>query len=178
MGNEETGVKINKSVCIHPLARTQELSQILANLAQQLKKFFSDVTVLEPIEPPNSAFNNSRKQFNSTELLKIIEPVGDINLGVLDEDIYSNALNFVFGEAEFRGNKAVISVHRLRPQFYGHRDVELLKKRVLKEAMHEIGHVLGLRHCSKSDCVMHFSNSIRDTDVKGWCFCEKCLSLF
>ncbi|HIC98260.1 MAG TPA: matrixin family metalloprotease, partial [Pyrodictiaceae archaeon] len=42
-------------------------------------------------------------------------------------------------------------------------DKELFKLRALKEAMHEIGHVLGLLHCTDKRCVMHFSNSIIDT---------------
>jgi archaemetzincin len=46
--------------------------------------------------------------------------------------------------------------------------------RVIKEAVHELGHALGLTHCEKSRCVMHFSNSLQDTDFKHYMFCERC----
>ncbi|WP_081825254.1 matrixin family metalloprotease [Persephonella sp. IF05-L8] len=46
--------------------------------------------------------------------------------------------------------------------------------RITKEAVHEIGHTLGLGHCPDPECVMHFSNSIVDTDRKSYFFCSVC----
>ena len=89
-------------------------------------------------------------------------------------DTYVEGLNFIFGLA--LGKKALISLKRLKPDFYGSPDDdELFELRVLKEAMHELGHVFGLNHCSNRKCVMHFSNSIWDTDVKDWRYCGNCL---
>lgn len=181
--DEESGeIKLNKRVYIHPLMGTEpsihKLNQVLNHLEQNLKKFFRDVVILERQEIPNSAFNSSRKQFNSTNVLKNMGIAGEVDLGILTEDIYANMFNFVFGEAELGGKKAVISIYRLKPEFYGQsEDNELLKVRTLKEAVHEIGHVLGLRHCPKNHCVMHFSNSKKETDIKDWRYCERCWSL-
>ncbi|CUS96705.1 matrixin family metalloprotease, partial [Candidatus Kryptobacter tengchongensis] len=69
--------------------------------------------------------------------------------------------------------------HRLRQEFYGDKpNQKLFEKRVLTEAVHEIGHLLNLKHCSNPNCVMFFSNSILDTDRKGFLFCNGCRSKF
>jgi archaemetzincin len=81
----------------------------------------------------------------------------------------------VFGEASFPGKAALISLFRLKPEFYGVKDdAEVFVQRSLKEAVHEVGHTLGLNHCPRSSCVMHFSNSIFDTDTKQSLFCDDC----
>ena len=70
---------------------------------------------------------------------------------------------------------AVISLARLYPEFYGQpRDPGLFKARAVKEAVHELGHLLGLGHCPDPACVMAFSNSLADTDRKGPGFCAPC----
>ena len=49
--------------------------------------------------------------------------------------------------------------------------------RIIKESVHELGHVFGLRHCENRKCVMHFSNSIEDTDIKTHVFCKNCKNI-
>lgn len=94
---------------------------------------------------------------------------------IADVDLYAEGLNFVFGEAEIEGSLAIISLVRLRESFYGRSEKrDLFESRVKKEAVHELGHVFGLKHCSSPQCVMFFSNSLSDTDRKGWAFCPRC----
>jgi archaemetzincin len=98
-----------------------------------------------------------------------------LTLGVTNVDLTVPGLNFVFGLADPRTRGAVISLARLYPEFYGQpRDPRLFKTRVLKEAVHELGHLLGLGHCPDPACVMFFSNSMADTDRKGTGFCPRC----
>ncbi|MFL6406200.1 MAG: archemetzincin, partial [Nitrososphaeraceae archaeon] len=44
----------------------------------------------------------------------------------------------------------------------------------VKEAVHELGHAFGLTHCESIKCVMHFSNSLSDTDIKTNHLCNVC----
>jgi archaemetzincin len=94
-------------------------------------------------------------------------------LGVAAFDLYVPGMNFVFGEARCPGHVAVISTRRLKPTPQNQR---LFRDRVLKEAVHEIGHTLGLKHCPDTLCVMHFSEHIGDTDRKSAAFCKDCRS--
>ncbi|MDW8034758.1 MAG: archaemetzincin family Zn-dependent metalloprotease [Nitrososphaerota archaeon] len=128
---------------------------------------------------PLHTYDRNRKQYNSTLLLKylpLFEPEGyDKYLGIVNVDLYTDSLNFVFGEAILSGKEAIISLCRLRPEFYGNpSDEKLFKIRIVKEAVHELGHVFGLTHCKNYKCVMHFSNSIRDTDLKSTYPCPLC----
>jgi predicted Zn-dependent protease len=131
-----------------------------------------------PLSP--NALDKQRGQYRSNQILAAIQVYAQKTslcrvLGVLDEDIFVPDLNFVFGEATFPGNSALISLRRLRPEF--HREppnLELFAERAVKEAVHEVGHTLGLKHCHRLSCVMHFSNSIFDTDKKQRVFCDEC----
>ncbi|TLX91314.1 MAG: hypothetical protein E6K97_02920 [Thaumarchaeota archaeon] len=38
---------------------------------------------------------------------------------------------------------------------------------MVKECVHELGHIFGFVHCPNIECVMYFSNSLSDTDIKG-----------
>ncbi|MEM2105948.1 MAG: archaemetzincin family Zn-dependent metalloprotease [Candidatus Bathyarchaeia archaeon] len=137
--------------------------------------------ISEVLSVPSEAYDKLRGQYRSDMILKQIHiyvektKVFDRVLGIVDIDIFVPELNFVFGEAECPGRAALISLFRLKPEFYGERpNVERLVERATKEAVHELGHTFGLAHCSNPFCVMYFSNSIFETDRKQSLFCNKC----
>jgi archaemetzincin len=133
-----------------------------------------------PGPDPRPAYDRHRGQYESTRLLEMLRasgsvPAGGRILGVIDADLFIPVLTFVFGEAELRGTAAVISLTRLRPSFYGlPEDPALFRERVLKEALHELGHTFGLHHCLRPDCVMRASTNADGVDLKPAGFCESC----
>ncbi len=154
---------------------------ILIYLQPKLKvRFNRKVDIVSRLELPDYTYNSKRRQYYSTPILSELSSFisnlnGEKALGIVDVDLYVPELNFVFGEAELGGKVAVISLIRLRQEFYGlPSDQELFLERALKEATHELGHCFGLRHCSDPTCVMHFSNSLADTDRKRSFFCKRC----
>lgn len=158
--------------------------ELLSELADSLEKNLGVVAQVGPgIEAPAEAYNSRRKQYFSTEILRVLnamKPGGRLYLlGVTELDLYVPTLNYVFGEALPLRNVAVISLHRLRQEFHGRdADRSMLSKRMTKEAVHELGHVWGMRHCPNPSCVMFFSNSLEDTDKKSAGFCDKCDAVF
>jgi len=154
--------------------------RILENLNMTFPKT-TCVLIKETFPTPEEAFDSRRKQYRSDIILAKIEELAEKEktseriLGIVNVDIFVPSLNFVFGEAKCLGKAALISLHRLRPEFHGERpNTELFMERSSKEAVHEIGHTFGLAHCGNPFCVMYFSNSIFDTDRKQGLFCSKC----
>jgi len=124
-------------------------------------------------------FNSDRKQYHSTEILRQLLPFAegheDHVLGIMDEDIYIPILTFVFGEAQLSGRCALMSGHRLHQEYYGlPEDETVYLQRCEKEAVHELGHTFGLKHCENFECVMRYSNSVADIDTKRNVFCPEC----
>ncbi|RLE49238.1 MAG: archemetzincin [Candidatus Methanomethylicota archaeon] len=161
-------------------------SSILKLLSEELPKIFKNavVDVIDVvIDPPRSAYDVHRKQWLSPLILNCLGACSHHKayariLGVADLDAYVPGLNFVFGEAQLYGKFCIIYLPRLR--FFintlAKDPLQVFYERVVKEAVHELGHTFGLKHCSKPTCVMRFSNSVLDTDFKSSKFCESCSS--
>jgi archaemetzincin len=155
-------------------------TDLLLWLAEQLAAVFKrPVTVGEPIPLATAGYDSHRRQYRGDVILAALQavasPAVEQVLGVIDADCYALGLNFIFGQAALDGRAAFIALPRLRPSFYGlAEDSPLFRQRVLTEAVHELRHTWGLTHCPDPHCVMHFSNILHDTDVKGAAFCRCC----
>jgi archaemetzincin len=134
----------------------------------EIKAGFSDLV---------QAYNPERKQYFSSKLLASLKKSQreERVVGIADVDLYVPRLNFVFGEADIVSGTAIVSLCRLKQEYYGLApDEALFLGRATKEIVHELGHTFGLGHCPNSKCVMHFSNSLADTDLKEANFCSSC----
>lgn len=158
----------------------------LHHLAEDISKGFrnSKLTVASSIALEKaqfqSAFDKERNQWDSFKLLEWLLKKFKLKeetkiLALFDVDAYSSAFDFVFGEAYYKGRIAAVYLPGLRQEFYSLEPNYLLfYERLVKEAIHELGHVYGLVHCKNPQCVMDFSTSLRDIDSKQRIFCHDC----
>lgn len=163
-------------VRVQPAPELDVLDRLSASLASTLR--VSCRVVVDQVDA-RFAYDSARGQFNSTAILAALAVLpaspGAILLGVTDGDLYVPVLTFVFGEAQMPGRASLVSLHRLRNEFYGLApDPDLLRERLLKEALHELGHTQGLRHCDDWRCVMVRSHAVERLDVKSAQYCMSC----
>jgi archaemetzincin len=142
-------------------------------LAAGLARVLGVSCSVEPVPfDPGFAWSPERAQYYSTRILAALP---ETTLGVSAHDLFVPILTFVFGEAQLRGSRALVSTYRLREEFYGDAaDESKLRDRLLKEALHELGHNFGLRHCDDWRCVMASSHSVETLDLKVPAYCPQC----
>jgi len=173
--NMQTG---DKKICVYIIR--EEDSTLVENLPHFLESaFHRKIKVVEMQMSLDFAYYPKRKQYCSSVISDKLKTIKTEQcehlLAIVSVDLYVPELNFVFGEANSQTKVAVISTIRLRQEFYGLlQNKQLFLERLTKEAVHELGHTHGLPHCPDRKCVMHFSNSLRDTDFKSYSFCPNC----
>jgi archaemetzincin len=152
-------------------ARQGSMEHVRMHLARALEL---PARILERPERPSGTLDLRRQQHSSARLLEWLlgaQPEGRV-LGVTDVDLFIPVLTFVFGEAQLGGRAAVVSTARLAEG--APRDPRVLVERLAKEAVHEVGHALGLVHCADIVCAMSRSSSVRDVDRKAGLLCRDC----
>lgn len=138
-----------------------------------------DVRLSRAIRDISTSYDSERGQYRADTLLNIVKERRDgrslRSIGVIEADIYVKGLNYVFGVASEAAKCCLVSVARLKGEFWGmKRDTRLFLKRTKKLVLHELGHTFGLRHC-KNDCVMVFANSLMQLDLSSGSFCRDCM---
>ena len=132
------------------------------SVAETLKSIFPvNVIMAAALEPTRQAFDTSRGQYDAAWLLR--ELPGPDAIWLIKEDLTYTGHDFLYGAA--RLGFAVVSSARIG---FG--------EDLHKEACHELGHLLGLEHCSNS-CLMNPSQNKRKLAAKPLLLCPACYDL-
>jgi archaemetzincin len=141
-------------------------------MARYVEVFFDCKVAVTPMALPRKAYNKARGQVDARQILAMLDKQHPtdalVYAGIAGVDLYRPGLNFVFGIGRVSGVLGVYSLYR-----YGD-DYPTLLRRALKVANHEMGHVLGLRHCVFYDCSMNGSNSLAESDGRPIHYCPEC----
>lgn len=157
---------------------TALLGRIIGRL---ITVFGFPVEIMPLIDDLAFAFDRQRRQYHSTLILDALDRKGPPDalkiLAVTREDLFIPILTHVYGEAQLGGRASIISTYRLTEGTgSGHHGKEY-HGRVVKEAVHELGHTFNLRHCKDPGCIMHYCHSVADVDRKSNHLCRYCGTL-
>ncbi len=173
---KNNSVKPSGYILISPF---EEFSKDLYDsLKKEIEKIFGYKTRLETLfENLDFAYDVKRKQYHSTPVLeKLTEnsPNDIIKIIALTRvDLFIPILTHVYGEAQLGGKSCIVSTHRLNDGL-GSQSLNIFRERVVKEAIHELGHTFDLRHCEDHTCNMHYCRSLDDVDLKSDQLCMYC----
>ena len=157
-----------------PAAVKREASTALRSV------YNADVSMQAEQPLPDDAYDAGRGQYRAERFIELASRIGTgaKNIAITAEDLYYRRRNYVFGLAYLDGNGSVISTYRLQTSSDGGISTksasEVFADRIRKEVIHEVGHTLGLEHCDNNRCVMNFSPTVREVDVKEEHLCGSC----
>jgi archaemetzincin len=165
---------------ISPIGDLGVGGELLERLGREIGEFFGcDTDIRSLIEEEDLWVDPTRKQVHSTpilETLSIVCPPEAVKvLAITKVDLFIPILTHVYGEAQLGGKACILSTYRFMDGLFP--GTETLRCRIVKEAVHELGHTFNLRHCRDAACVMHYCRSIKEVDRKSKQFCRYCAVL-
>jgi len=178
------------AIHIIPLGKVRK--DLIEDVIDGLQSFYHQEIILEStalltedlLAPSGTRYNANEilNKFNSTKNILIITEK-DISTfkGIKQPEKFYNAPVKgitkewgIFGLGLRPGNVCVISTFEKR--LGKNSTPRLLKERLQKIAIHEVGHNKGLEHCNKNtECLMHAADgSIKQVDHEKLFFCDNC----
>jgi archaemetzincin len=154
-----------KTFYIQPLGNAgTAYKEVLERMRLYSEAFFGvTAKVLDPVPMFDEALEKKRSQYDATLIINLladrVPKDALVYIGITDRDLYSEGLNFVFGEASLNWRCGVYSLVR-----YQTKDEALFTRRSLKLLAHEAGHILSIEHCVTYACVMQGANNLREDD--------------
>ena len=125
------------------------------------------------------ALDDNRNQYHSTAILDrlaaSIPPHTVRVLAIAQVDLFIPILTHVYGEAQLGGTACIVSTYRLNEGRSGINISQKYIDRIVKEAIHELGHTFNLRHCPEDACIMHYCRNEEDVDRKSDQLCRYCI---
>ena len=141
-------------------------------LLTELRKLYLNVELKTSINLPHLAYYPKRNRYRADSLINYLSTHtadGNITIGITAKDISTSKGSIadwgVMGLGFCPGKACVVSTFRLA------KDQKLMQ--LFKVSIHELGHTLGLPHCSVKTCFMRDAEGRNPTNEEKE-FCTKC----
>jgi len=151
--------KQKTKIALQPISKVKS-SYINLVKAEIETFYFADVEILPKIEFPNSCYYPPRKRYRADKTIAFLEDFKpekfDKIIGITEKDISTTKGKHydygIMGLAYMPGESGIISTYRCKRGV----SEKIAKDRIVKNALHELGHTFGLAHCSFSPtCLMN-----------------------
>ncbi len=150
--------------------------QILASLVGPLRTALRVSSEVGSLALPEEdyAFNKERNQYHASAILRRIQTTRDLQaqfaLAVTSVDLFEPDTPHVFGEADRTARVALMSIARFGTEFNS------LSHRNASEAVHLVGHLIGLAYCEDPRCAMFVATTVAELDKRSASLCTSCRS--
>lgn len=168
---------LQNNILISPIGIIE--SSLLSELKENIADIFNyPVSVCSLLDNIEFAFSPERDQYNSTTIIKRLSEFAPTNclkvIAICEKDLFIPILTYVFGEAQLDGRSCIVSTYRLKDTLALINPKGVFSERIIKEAVHELGHTFNIRHCPDKTCAMHYCRSLDDVDHKEIRMCRYC----
>lgn len=152
---------------------------LVAAVGREVRRVFRFPAVVRELAVEiGLAYDAERNQYHSTPILVQLAaaapPPALKVIAVVAVDLFIPILTHVYGEAQLGGRACIVSTFRLNAGPAAVQVADRYRGRIVKEAIHELGHTFGLRHCRDERCIMHYCRSEADVDRKSDQLCRYC----
>ncbi len=169
---------LKSKIVVIPLGEVDFM--IVNRLAAEIGPVFNrSVDILKGMKMPVEAHNIIRNQYYATVLLQKLERSKansrEIIIGICEEDLYIPDERNVISYCDTLAGTSVVSLFEIRQEFYGlPEDDKKIFPRLIKESIHQLGHLFDLTDCRNPKCVNYYSQMMNDIDNKTEKFCDIC----
>jgi archaemetzincin len=179
-----------RTIVIQPVGELNaEQQRTIKQMREYAAAFFQlPVRVSSPIPLPDAsrgqgtAAQAGGKQYRSGAILEALKkrlpPDAAAYFAIVGVDLYTEGLNYIFGQGDFAERVGVYSLVRYFPEFWKKKrrlgDERLALRRSCQVLNHEVGHVMGMWHCVFYRCSMNGANTLGDADAAPLDYCPVC----
>lgn len=176
---QDTWANPKITVGIYPLGGFK--MELMKMIKSEIETFYNfKVVILEGSPLPAHAYYKARNRYRADSLLRYLLQVRpeeiDYIMGLTHKDISCTNGKYadwgIFGYGYMPGKSCVVSDFRLKGNI---KSTAHFHERLSKIALHELGHNLGLDHCTSENCFMNDANgTINTVDAEPKRLCNKC----
>ena len=167
-----------KTVYIQPLGDVD--IEVISTVKSSVETFYGYKCIVKPKSPlTEDILTDSKKRYEASRILQKFNSKQNLiiltekDIACKSEDRHSNEWG-IFGLGFRPGHTCVVSTFRLTKNV----KIDVIIDRLVKVSLHEVGHNVGLDHCTNNkNCMMNDAGgTIKQVDREIIWMCPKCVS--